>query len=105
RHRGATREVLHLRKQQIREFAGAQRRVFLDGGSQPRYAVKPSFRIRGLGQTVGMKHEDISWIQNHRPFVENYIVVQSDRKSFQLQLLAATRLQKERLSLAGIRHT
>src|ERR1700693_2619743 len=63
------------------------------------------FEISALGDTVRMKNQYVSWLQNAIPLVVIHFLKNSQRKSGQLYFFAVSVFIEQWLRLPGVRHT
>src|SRR5215472_15856441 len=65
-------------------------------------AKELSFTVRGFGDSVRMKHENVAGLQRDSPLVVSHVIINSQRKSRQLDFAATIIFVQQRLRLPGI---
>src|SRR5260370_28449624 len=79
--------------------------VLFDQLHKPCGAEELAFAVRGLRDSVRMKHKNVSRIERNSPFVVGDFFKNAQRETRQLDLAAASFLVKQRLRLPGVCHS
>src|SRR5258708_40175500 len=79
--------------------------VLFDQLHKPCGAEELAFAVRGLRDSVRMKHKNVSRIERNSPFVVSAFFENAQRKTRDLDLAAASFLVKQWLRLPGVCHS
>src|ERR1700687_4460938 len=79
--------------------------VLFDQLAQFLCAKELPFGISALGNTVGMKNQYVSWLQNAIPLVVIHFLKNSQRTSGPLYFFAVSVFIEQWLRLPGVRHS